>query len=106
MNKKIKSHVKIGDKIKVISGDQKGIIGTITAVIYKKSVAIIDTILPRVKFKKSPQGGEAKKLEIQGPIHVSNLMLWDKEANKSSRVGYKIIESVKKRYLKKSGNII
>jgi ribosomal protein L24 len=33
-------------------------------------------------------------------------MLWDKENNKSGRIGYKIVDGKKVRYFKKSGNII
>jgi large subunit ribosomal protein L24 len=106
MNKKLKSHIKIGDKIKIIAGNQKGSIGIITQVISQKSLAIIDTVLPRIRYKKNPQGGEAKKLEIQVPIHISNLMLWDNSNNQASRIGYKMVDNVKKRYFKKSGNIV
>jgi ribosomal protein L24 len=33
-------------------------------------------------------------------------MLWDKEANKASKIGYKIIDNAKIRYFKKSGNVV
>jgi large subunit ribosomal protein L24 len=106
MNKKYKFHVKVGDKIKIIAGNQKGLVGTIRSVITKKSVAIIDGILPRIKYKKQTANSEQKKIEIQLPIHISNLMLWDEKNNKASRIGYKLIENIKKRYFKKSGNIL
>jgi large subunit ribosomal protein L24 len=106
MNKKPKFHVKIGDKIKIIAGNQKGLVGTIRTLITKKSVAIIDGILPRIKYKKQNPNTEAKKIEIQIPIHISNLMLWDEKNNKASRIGYKLIENIKKRYFKKSANIL
>ena len=41
MKKKMSSHVKIGDKVKVISGNQKGFIGVIASLITKKSVVIL-----------------------------------------------------------------
>ena len=104
MNSKHKFHVKVGDKIKIIAGNQKGLVGTIKFLIGKKSVAIIDTILPRIKYKKQNQNSEAKKIEIELPIHTSNLMLWDEKNNKASRIGYKLIENIKQRYFKKSGN--
>ena len=106
MKKKVSSHVKIGDKVKVISGNQKGFIGVIASLITKKSVVILDGIVPRIKFVKNPQGEEAKKVEIQIPIHTSNVMLWDKEANIASKVGYKMVNEKKVRYFKKSGNIV
>jgi len=106
MNKKYKFHVRVGDKIKIIAGNQKGLVGTIRSLITKKSVAIIDGILPRIKYKKQTANSDQKKIEIQLPIHISNLMLWDDKNNKASRIGYKLIENIKKRYFKKSGNIL
>ena len=42
MKKQYKFHVKIGDKIKIIAGNQKGFIGTINSISPKESVAFID----------------------------------------------------------------
>ena len=55
---------------------------------------------------KNSQGGDPKKVEIPLSIHVSNVMLWDKEANKADRIGMKEIDGQKKRYFKKSGHIL
>lgn len=106
MKKLDSSHVKIGDKVKVISGNQKGIIGTINSILLKKSIVYIEGISPRLKTKKTPKEGEAQKIELQIPIHISNVMLWDKDANLASRIGYKFVENKKKRYFKKSGNFL
>lgn len=106
MKKTYSTHVKIGDKVKIISGDQKGIIGTITSILMKKSIVYIEGISPRIKTKKNKQNGELQQVELQTPIHFSNVMLWDKDSNNSSRIGYKIIENQKKRYFKKSGNLV
>ena len=106
MKNKLNSHVKIGDKVRVISGKQKGFIGVITSLVTKKSVVFLDGVTPRIKFKKTPQGGEAQRIEIQIPIHLSNVMLWDKEANIASKIGYKIVNDQKVRYFKKSGNLV
>ena len=103
-NKKL--HVKVGDKIKVMSGNQKGLIGVITTVNQKNLMATIDGIVPRIKYVKNPQGGEARKMEVPIGIHISNLMLWDNEQNLSSRIGYKIVDDKKQRYFKKSGNLV
>ena len=99
-------HVKVGDKVKVISGNQKGLIGVITTVSVKKSTVTIDRIEPRIHYVKNPQGKESRKMELQVQINISNVMLWDTTANISSRVGYKTIENKKQRYFKKSGNLV
>jgi large subunit ribosomal protein L24 len=97
---------KIGDKIKVITGKQKGLIGTISFINHKKEQISLEDLLPRVISRKSPQSGESKEVKIQALIHVSNVMLWDKNTNACSRIGYKMVEGQKRRYFKKSGNFI
>jgi large subunit ribosomal protein L24 len=106
MTTTIKKHVKIGDRVKIITGKNKNIIGNILSISSKNSTVIIDNVLPRIKYSKNPQGGESKKTDIQIPIHISNVMLWDKEKNQTSKIGYKILNGEKKRYFKKSGNFL
>lgn len=106
MNKNLKSHVKIGDTVQVIAGNQKGFIGTIKSIMRKKSLVFIEGITPRIKYIKNPQGEEQQKVDLEIPIHISNVMLWDNEKNLRSRIGYKTEGTTKQRYLKKSGNVI
>jgi large subunit ribosomal protein L24 len=106
MTKNSKMHIKIGDSVQVIAGNQKGFVGTVNSIMKKKSIVFIDGIVPRIKYSKNPQGGEQKKSELQVPIHISNIMLWDNELNKPSRIGHKLVDTKKQRYFKKSGNIV
>lgn len=98
------SHVRIGDRVKIITGDQKGLIGNISSLNKKRSTAVIDSVPTFTKVVKKQQ--EKTTLTLNHNIHISNLMLWDNEANLSSRIGYKFENEEKKRYYKKSGNII
>jgi len=106
MKELIKKHIKVGDKIKVISGSNKGVIGNVLSVFQKSSTVTIEGISPRIKYLKKNQTEEAQKVELPIGIHISNIMLWDKEKNKSGRIGYKIVDGKKVRYFKKSGYII
>lgn len=99
-------HVKIGDRVKVISGKQKGFIGSIAEINKNTNNVIIKEITPRIKFIKNREGGEPKKLELPIKINISNVMLWDSITNQASRIGYKIVNQEKKRYFKKSGNLV
>jgi ribosomal protein L24 len=45
----------------------------------KKSLVVVEGILPRIKYTKNRQGGDPVKQEIPVSIHVSNVMLWDSE---------------------------
>jgi large subunit ribosomal protein L24 len=115
-DKKIK-HVKIGDQVKILTGNQKGLIGTILSLDKKHQTAVIDSVKNRERYlsKKEKEREEERQSgkkelptmkEIKINIHISNLMLWDKTANLASRIGYKIIDKKKVRYFKKSGNLL
>lgn len=106
MKEKKNYHVKVGDKVKVITGDQKGFIGIILTIITKKSLVTVEGISSRVKYSKNRQGTEPIKKEIPIQIHISNVMLWDKDSNSSGKIGYKILNDQKVRYFKKSGNCL
>jgi large subunit ribosomal protein L24 len=100
------SHVKKGDTIQIISGQNKGFIGKIQSIFLKNSIGFIEGISPRIKNQKQSPNTEAQKIQVQIPIHLSNVMLWDNQAKKASRIGYKIMENKKYRYFKKSGNLL
>ncbi len=102
----MKNHLKIGDKVKVITGNNKGFIGKVGSVNSKDSTITVEGIIPRIKYIKDRQSGETKKLELQIAIHSSNVMIWDNVSNSASRIGYKIVEGKKVRYFKKSGNLV
>lgn len=102
----MKNHLKIGDKVKVVTGNNKGFIGKVGSVNSKDSTITVEGIIPRIKYIKDRQSGETKKLELQIAIHSSNVMLWDNVSNSASRIGYKVVEGKKVRYFKKSGNLV
>ena len=102
-----KLHVKKGDTVLVLSGNDKGKQGKILRVDVKKSRAIVEGVRIISKHTRPntehPQGGIIKQ---EAPIHISNLMVVDKNG-KPSRIGRKKDENGKLvRYSKKSGEII
>ena len=103
MNKHLNCHIKVKDQVKVITGEYRGLIGTIDSINSKKSVLFIKEITPRIKYLKKTKDEESKKIEVQIPIHISNVMLWDQENKVASKIGYKIIDTKKYRFFKKSG---
>lgn len=106
MKKYKKRHIKLGDRVQVISGSQKGIIGTITSVQNKKETITIDTLPTRTKMTRGREMEDAKKIELPMFIHWSNVMLWDQQSNAASRIGHKQVENKKQRYFKKSGSLV
>ena len=100
-------HVKKGDKVKVITGKDRGKEGTILEAYPKKERVLVEGINIVKKHAKpsqdNPQGGI---LEIEAAIHVSNVMLIDPKTGEPTRVGYEVKDGKKVRIAKKSGQAI
>lgn len=81
-----KYHIKKGDTVMIITGNDKGKQGRVLEIITKKDKAIVEGINLISKHTKpnatSPQGGIIKK---EAPIHVSNLKLVDTSNNQPTR---------------------
>lgn len=100
-------HVKKGDKVKVISGKDRGKEGTILEAFPKKDRVIVEGINVVKKHAKpsqeNPQGGI---LDIEAPVHVSNVMPIDPKTGEATRVGYEVRDGKKIRIAKKSGEAL
>jgi large subunit ribosomal protein L24 len=106
MQKKL--HIKKGDTVQVISGEDVGKKGRVLEIIRKKDRAIVEGVNIIKKHTKPntehPNGGIVEK---EAPIHISNLMLVDPKTGKATRVGRRLNEDGKLiRYSKKSGEEI
>jgi large subunit ribosomal protein L24 len=107
-NKQPKLHIRRGDTVKVIAGDDKGKSGKVLEVILDKQRAIVEGVNITTKHTKpsagKPEGGIKK---VESPVHVSNLMLVDPASGNTTRVGRKLNEKDKlQRYSKKTGEFI
>ncbi|EUJ18435.1 50S ribosomal protein L24 [Listeria aquatica FSL S10-1188] len=84
-------HVKKGDKVQVITGKDKGKSGKVLAAFPKKDRVIVEGINMVKKHTKpsniNPQGGI---LNVEAPIHVSNVMLIDPKSGEPTRVSYEV----------------
>lgn len=105
---KIKLHIKKGDTVKVIAGDDKGKEGKVLEVIGSKNRAIIEGVNVITKHQKpsagKPEGGIRK---TEASIHISNLKLIDPASGKPTRVGRKADNKGKlQRYAKTTGEFI
>ena len=104
----MKLHVKKGDTVLVIAGNDKGKQGKVMSVDVKSQRAIVEGVRIISKHTRPnaehPQGGIIKQ---EAPIHISNLMVVD-NSGKPTRVGRKKDEKTGKliRYSKKTGEII
>lgn len=103
----MKIHIKKGDMVKILSGDDKGQTGKVLKVDVKNYRAYVEgrnMITKHTKpSAKNPQGGMVKQ---EAAIHISNLMLVDEKGN-ATRIGRHADENGKLvRYSKKTGEDI
>lgn len=101
-----KLHIKVGDTVKVISGEASGQEGNILSIDRKKMRATVEGVNLMKKHQKpnaaNPEGGIIEK---EAGIHISNLMVVIK--GQASRIGRKPNKDGKiVRYSKKSGEEI
>jgi len=100
-------HVKKGDKVKVVTGKDRGKEGTILEAYPKKERVLVEGINMTKKHAKpsqdNPQGGI---LNQEAAIHVSNVMLLDPKSGEPTRVGHEERNGKKVRIAKKSGEAI
>ena len=107
-NSKPKLHIRKGDTVKVLAGDDRGKSGKVLEIVLEKNRAIVEGINIVTKHTKpsagKPEGG-IKKTEAS--MHVSNLMLIDPASGKATRTGRKLNSKNKlQRYSKKTGEFI
>lgn len=106
MQKKL--HIKKGDTVVVITGNDKGQKGRVLEVIRKTDRAIVEGVNMMKKHTKpnaaTPQGGI---VESEAPVHISNLMLVDPKTGEPTRISRKLNDEGKLvRISKKSGEEI
>lgn len=102
-----KLHIKKGDSVIVLAGEDKGKQGKVLKVLVKEQRALVEGINLVSKSTKpsakNPQGGIVKQ---EAPIHISNLSLIDPKSGKATRIGVKVEDGKKVRIAKKSGEEI
>ncbi|MFY0600257.1 MAG: 50S ribosomal protein L24 [Cyclobacteriaceae bacterium] len=106
--KATKFHVRKGDTVEVIAGNDKGKTGKVLEVITEKYRAIVEGANMVTKHVKpsatKPEGGRE---ETEAAIHLSNLKLIDPAKGETTRTGRKLNSDGKlQRYSKKTGEFI
>jgi large subunit ribosomal protein L24 len=106
--------IRTGDQVEVISGKDKGKQGQVLRTDPQKQVVFVENtnmVKRHQRAMPSPSGqGPGKEggiIEMEGAIHVSNVMLLDPTDNKPTRVGIRVSDDGKRqRYSKRSGETV
>jgi large subunit ribosomal protein L24 len=86
MSSRLKFHVKKGDEVEVICGNFKGSSGKILEVRAGKQQVLIEGVrIIKKHLRKSQDNPQGKIAEREGPIHISNVKLIEKKAEKKTK---------------------
>ena len=102
-----KLKIKKGDKVIVITGRDRGKTGEVFEVMPQEGrvkVRGVNIVKRHTRPSATQQGGI---VEMEAPIHVSNVAHVDPKSDKPTRVGFKFLADGRKvRFAKRSGEVI
>lgn len=98
-------HVKKGDTVMVIAGKDKGKTGTVKRVFRSKGKVLVEGLnLVKKAVRPNPMLGQRGGIiEMEAPLFVSKVMLFDTKNNQASRAKVETVNGKAVRVSKKSG---
>jgi large subunit ribosomal protein L24 len=100
-------HIKKGDMVEVIAGDNKGSTGKVMKVIPNKKRVIVEGLNLAYKHvrpsQRNPQGG---RIRIEQPIHISNVLPVNPKSSRGSRVKFEVAKDGSKKKVAIDGSEI
>ncbi len=100
-------HVKKGDMVEVIAGDYKGTRGKVLRVDPEKDKVVVEGVNRVYKHvrpsRKNPQGG---RIQVEKPIHISNVLPINHKTNKPTRVRFQKDDSGRKKRVAMDGTVL
>ena len=89
--------IKVGDNVRVITGTNKGKEGKVLKIFRKDNKVLVDGINVVKKHMKPNRTNESGGiLEVEAPIHLSNVKVLSKETKKEEKVKAKETKKVAK----------
>ena len=102
-----KLSIRTGDKVRVLAGKDKGKEAKVLAVFPHNERVVLERVNMMKKAtrptQKNPKGGI---LEIEAPMHVSNVAIVCPKCSQATRIGRKREDGTRVRVCKKCGNDI
>ena len=98
--------IKRDDMVEVISGNEKGKRGKVLRVLKDKDRAVVEKINLVRRHKRADQASKGGIIDLEAPLHVSNLAPVCEKCDRPVRVGFKFLEDEKKvRACKRCGEV-
>ena len=101
------SKIKVGDTVRIIAGKDKGREGKVLRIDHKEGRLVVQGVNMITKHVKPKRQGEAGgRIEQEGTIDASNVMLVCPKCGKATRVAHQIVDGKKVRVCKKCGKVM
>ncbi len=98
--------IKKEDQVKILTGKDKGKTGKVIRVDHiNERVYVENCNMKKKTVRPKAQNDKGGIIDIEGPIHVSKVMLLSKNSV-PSRVGFKLEKGEKVRFAKKTGEVL
>jgi len=98
--------VRKGDRVQVLSGNDRGKIGKVLVVYPEKNRIIVENVRMITKHQRATQTlREPGIVKREGTIHVSNVLPICPECDEATRVALTVVDGKKMRRCKKCGEI-
>ena len=98
--------IRKGDTVVVISGKDKGKVGTVLRAIPKANKVVVEGVNVQTKHAKATRTSASEIKHVEGPIDASNVMFYEKESKQGVILGTKIENGKKVRYSKKTNAVV
>ncbi|KTG17216.1 MULTISPECIES: 50S ribosomal protein L24 [unclassified Guyparkeria] len=101
--------IRQGDDVVVVTGKDKGRRGTVLRVVENGARVVVEGVNMVKKHQKpNPMIGRTGGIiEMEKPVDISNVMLFNPASEKGDRVGFKTLEDGRKvRYFKSNGEVV
>ncbi|HDQ35199.1 MAG TPA: 50S ribosomal protein L24 [Chloroflexi bacterium] len=102
------NRIKKGDKVEVISGDDRGVRSNVMRLVPKENRVVVSKVNIITKHQGAQRAGRSQmqmgRIQYEGPIHMSNVMLVCPHCDEATRVGFQVLdEGGKVRVCRKCG---
>lgn len=103
----VKTDLKKGDQVVVVSGKDRGRRGRILQVMPKKQAVLVEKVNMIKRHTKQRKDHEGGIVEKEAPVHISNVMYFETVSGKGVRLGVKYLEDGRKvRISRSSGEVL
>ena len=102
-----KFKIRKGDQVVVTTGKDRGKTGEVLRVLRKDERVLVQGVNLVKKHQRQTARQEGGIVEVEAPVHISNVAHVDPTDGKAARVGWKVVEGDRKvRFSRRSGEMI